>query len=340
MRVLCPFADETLGEWLGGKRRFVHSNRYDKDALHMFDDRFSTLFDALNCGVYALNSKDGIVLFNARAEEMLGWRRKEVLSHSGSTCFCCSELSAATAHGYVQQPCLHRDRDALGGGERHHLVTRDKSLLVVEATVRRVQNGEGEWLRVISFYRCLNENGEELIRQTRETAMEANRQKDKFVSLVAHDLRAPLSSMVGLMEFLLDDPDGSMKPSQRDLVNDMMATGRSLIELIEGVLNIGRLKTGKIIPDKIFFDLKFFTESVIQRVIHLAREKKITIDNQIPADVRMYADMSLFAAVVQNLLTNAIKFSQTGDSIIIRQPKEGGSALEVCDQGVGISPDT
>ncbi|MBF0174115.1 MAG: response regulator [Magnetococcales bacterium] len=178
------------------------------------------------------------------------------------------------------------------------------------------------------------------MRQTREAALEANRQKDKFVSLVAHDLRAPLSSMVGLMEFLLDDPDGSMKPSQRDLVNDMMATGRSLIELIEGVLNIGRLKTGKIIPDKTFFDLRFFAESVIQRVVHLAREKGIAIDNQVPADVRMFADMSLFAAVVQNLLTNAIKFSQSGDTILIRQPEAGGPALEVCDRGVGIPPET
>ncbi|HAT51303.1 MAG: response regulator [Nitrospirae bacterium] len=305
----------------------------------MLDHRFQTILDALDCGVYVLNAKGGIVLFNARAQELLGWRRQEVMAPAGSRCFCCAP-SSEIATNDVAKPCLHQRQQESKKVGSYYLLRRDQSLLAVEVTVQQVLGDPGEPLRIISFWKRLNEDGEELMRQTREAALEANRQKDKFVSLVAHDLRAPLSSMVGLMEFLLDDPDGSMQPSQRDLVNDMMATGRSLIELIEGVLNIGRLKTGKIIPDKTFFDLKFFTESVIQRVVHLAREKQIVVDNHIPNDVRMYADMSLFAAVVQNLLTNAIKFSQPGQTILIRQPEEGGAALEVCDQGVGIPPDT
>lgn len=305
----------------------------------MFDDRLQAVLDALECGVYALNSKGGIVVFNARAEELLGWHRQEVVSSLGSKCFCCKEPMETLATG-TGEACLHREWQKFGTVERYFLVTREKTLLAVDLTVRLLHGEEGSPIRLISFWKRLSENAEELLRQTRETAVEANRQKDKFVSLVAHDLRAPLSSMVGLMEFLLDDADGGLQPSQRELVTDMMATGRSLIDLIEGVLNIGRLKTGKIIPDKNFFDLNFFTESVIQRVVHLARAKKITIDNRVPVDVRMFADISLYAAVVQNLLTNAIKFSKPGDTIVVRQPKEGGSALEVCDQGVGIPPET
>ncbi|MBF0110745.1 MAG: response regulator [Magnetococcales bacterium] len=306
----------------------------------MLDVRLNRLFDALDCGVYALNARGGIVLFNARAEELLGWRRQEISSLAPPPCFCCAPRAEGGGPGVGERRCLHLGSgDESGASREGVLYARDRSLLAVDVSVRDVSLSPGESLRVVSFRKRGDDDVAELIRRTREAASEANRQKDKFVSLVAHDLRAPLSSMVGLMEFLLDDPDGSMKPAQRDLVHDMMATGRSLIELIEGVLNIGRLKTGKIIPDKTFFDLRFFSESVVQRIVHLARDKEIAIDNQIPPDVRMFADMSLFAAVVQNLLTNAIKFSRSGDVIVIRQPESGGPALEVCDQGVGVSPE-
>ncbi|MBF0435033.1 MAG: response regulator [Magnetococcales bacterium] len=306
----------------------------------MVDVGFPAVFDALECGVYVVNPLGGIVMFNARAEEILGWRRQEVISPSQSRCFCCAKGERGVDNG-LDAGCLHDGNAGVDAGPFvRHLLTRGRTRVAVGVRVRWTPAGNGEAFRVISFWKVLSEEGEALMRQTREVAEEANRQKDKFVSLVAHDLRAPLSSMVGLMEFLLDDPEGSLQPSQHDLVNDMMATGRSLIELIEGVLNIGRLKSGKIIPDKTFFDLQFFTESVIQRVIHLAREKQITLENHIPTDVRIYADMSLFAAVVQNLLTNAIKFSRPGDVISIRQPlSEGGTAVEVCDQGVGIPAD-
>ena len=180
---------------------------------------------------------------------------------------------------------------------------------------------------------------EDSLRQAKEAAEEATRVKDTFVSLVAHDLRSPLSSIVGLLGFLLDDGEHPLSDGQRALVQDLLASGNNINEMIENILNISRLKTGRITPKKVFFNVGFLVDGVVQRLNYLVVKKRLCIKQEIAKELRFFADPALFGEVVQNMVSNAIKFSYSGGTIRIFSPADSSCAIAVQDQGIGIPPD-
>ncbi|MEO5377883.1 MAG: response regulator [Magnetococcus sp. DMHC-6] len=176
------------------------------------------------------------------------------------------------------------------------------------------------------------------IKAAKEKAEESTRLKDKFVALVAHDLRSPLSSILGLLEYILDDPDNSIAKLHRKLLQSAIESGRHLTTMIEEVLNIGRLQSGKLVVNKLFFDLHHLIQDTLQTMEHLLSMKNIHCHNQVPVGTRVAADRDLLGEVLQNLISNAIKFSWPGGSIYIYIPTEEDEnfILSVSDQGVGI----
>lgn len=182
-------------------------------------------------------------------------------------------------------------------------------------------------------------NSNTLLQAEKEKAEEATKLKDTFVSLVAHDLRSPLSSIVGLLEFMLDDQDHPLSEGQKALVGDIMSSGRNITKMIEDILNISRLKTGKIQPKKMFFDGYFLIDEVLQRISHPISIKQLSVENSVPKYTRLFGDPTLFGAVVQNLMTNAIKFSYPGSKIRLFIPEEEKTAIAVQDYGQGIPED-
>ena len=184
--------------------------------------------------------------------------------------------------------------------------------------------------------RALEEANRRLLAE-KERAEEANRIKDRFVSLVAHDLRSPISSIVGLLELMAEDRAAPLSPDQHAIIRDALANGHHVTRLIDEILRIGRLQTGRIVPEKCFFDGHHLAGEIIRRLEHTASRKKLTIHNTLPEGLRLYADLTLFGEVVQNLLTNAIKFTDPGGAITLFQPEGQAATLAVRDQGVGVA---
>ena len=178
---------------------------------------------------------------------------------------------------------------------------------------------------------------QEKLQEAKEQAEEATRLKDKFVSLVAHDLRSPLGAMLGSVEYVLDDGDHSLPEIHQQLLGSVLNSGQNLIKCIEGVLNIGRLKTGKITLEKKFFNAHALVRVMAQQLEHLRKKKGLTIDNVLPEEMRLFADQTLIGEVVQNLLSNAIKFTQPDTVIRVFAPDKKRAILAVQDRGVGIS---
>ncbi|MEO5378548.1 MAG: response regulator [Magnetococcus sp. DMHC-6] len=167
-------------------------------------------------------------------------------------------------------------------------------------------------------------------------AEEATRLKDKFVSLVAHDLRSPLSSILGFIQYIIEDNENQIVPEHLTMLQRAFCSGQNLIKMVEEILDIARLKSGKIILKKTFFDVHSFIQTILKRVEYEKTNKGVHILATIPEGMRLYGDIDLIGEVLQNLLTNAIKFSTFGDTIHIGTPKEELSSIVIQDQGVGI----
>jgi len=171
----------------------------------------------------------------------------------------------------------------------------------------------------------------------KEAAENATRVKDKFVSLVSHDLKGPLASMTGFLRIIHDDNADVMLRESKEMLAMVMDTGKKMSELIENLLDISRLKTGKVPLNRRFLDGYFLVEKVIASLNHLAARKEVGITNSLPPRMRIFADYALLCQVVENLISNSIKFCNKGDRITIFAPEGRRSTMAVADTGVGMS---
>lgn len=174
------------------------------------------------------------------------------------------------------------------------------------------------------------------LRVAKEAAEKATKLKDDFVSLVAHDLRSPFNAIMGLMSLILRDKDNAVHPKHREFLEKAMTGSSNLVRMIDDLLDLDMLQSGNIKPKLRYFDLHSLTEEVIRRVALLAEQKGIIIFNKVPAETMVYADRLLISGVVQNLASNAIKFTGKGGKITVFIPHGSKTAIAVQDDGVGI----
>ncbi|TAN48864.1 MAG: hybrid sensor histidine kinase/response regulator [Methylococcaceae bacterium] len=180
---------------------------------------------------------------------------------------------------------------------------------------------------------------ETLIKKAMQEAEETNKIKDRFVALVAHDLRGPLSAILGLTELLVSDDQSTTLAQHRDEIDCIKKSALDLTELLTDILDISKLNTGKITPAKSFFDIHNLVNDVIKRLRLMADNKQLKLNNRIPEGSRFYADEKLLIQVLQNLLSNAIKFSFPGKSIDFFLRPGHPTHLAIRDEGVGIAPE-
>ncbi len=174
-------------------------------------------------------------------------------------------------------------------------------------------------------------------RKAREEAENATRIKDKFVSLVTHDLRSPLASLTLGLETL--QSGDTLIPRDRLFVGKMATHSHELLNMTERLLDISRLQTGRIIPQKRFINCRGFAASQIGLYQTTAAQKEIAIVNELPDGMKVYADPDLFGECVKNVLSNAIKFCDKGDTITLFNPPDMPATIAVRDNGPGIAPE-
>jgi CheY-like chemotaxis protein len=183
---------------------------------------------------------------------------------------------------------------------------------------------------------------EEELRKAKARAEEETLLRDKFVSLVSHDLRSPLSSVIGLMRLiesnLASNPDDSSQMNA-GMMRRAVNSCNDLIKMIDQLLSISRLKMGSLKPISAFHNAKALVGLAVANMSFLAKEKNITIINETPADMRLFIDRQLTLEVLQNLISNAIKFSESGSTVTIFSPNESTNVIAIKDTGVGISED-
>ena len=187
--------------------------------------------------------------------------------------------------------------------------------------------------------RELNQLNEQL-KESEKNLKELNYTKDKFFSIIAHDLRNPLGAFISLSETLVKDFDKQNKDEVKELTEGLYKSSKSLYALLENLLDWSRIQTNRIKFNPVNVDLWYVLNSSLAAVSLNAEQKNIIIKNNIPRDTYVYADVNMVITILRNLLVNAVKYTHEGGKIhIYVTDKCDLIEVSVEDSGVGISHD-
>lgn len=180
---------------------------------------------------------------------------------------------------------------------------------------------------------------------------ELNANKDKFFSIVAHDLRGPFQPLLS-WSYLLSQKSISNKPeSVQQFGQNLYRAAKDFMQLLENLLEWARIQQGRILCKPTVFNLADVVENAVDILTEMALNKNIRVHPHIDAALNVYADVNMISTVIRNLLTNALKFTPDGGSVTISarqgEPPPGppGEAalsfteVSIADSGVGISPE-
>ncbi len=215
----------------------------------------------------------------------------------------------------------------------------DEGVLAVSATPLTGDGGRREG--VVAVFRDITPD----VRQYKELMgaygrlREHDRLKSAFVANVSHELRTPLNVIIGLCQLLERDRKQPLAPLQVDAVERMGRNARSLLELVNDLLDYSRLEAGRSALHLENVDVAAVAEQVIKNFAGEANEKHVQLQADIsPALGYVTTDRHKLSQVLTNLLSNAVKFTATGTIRISAAPlDEARWFLEVSDTGIGIS---
>lgn len=167
-----------------------------------------------------------------------------------------------------------------------------------------------------------------------------NFSKTKFFSIISHDLRAPFHGLLGFSEILAKERDTLDESSIQNIADYLYDTSQSTYNLLESLLNWAMAEGGRFVYHPINFKLRQITNIVTDILKTLAIKKNIQLINEVDENLKVYADINMMTSVIQNLVSNALKFTDVdGSGKVYIQAQNKGTYIEVYvkDTGLGMT---
>ncbi len=171
-----------------------------------------------------------------------------------------------------------------------------------------------------------------------ESLRHLNREKDELLGIVSHDLRNPLSSILGMTEILMQDDLQMEEVLRREMVRRTNDSAMQMHQLIEHLLNANALENGALMPDCTQVHVANIVQSVLATLREQAEQKSIQLVAEGDADTAVYADAVFLFQIIQNLVSNAVKYSPRQTTVQIHfRSHAGTTCISVKDEGPGLS---
>ncbi len=283
---------------------------------------------------------DGVVTsWNKGAEVLFGYVSKEMVGRS---------ISILAPQGQESEP-LENVASVVEAGEGRYEASRrrkDGTLVDVSLTVSAVRNPAGEVVAVAAIAQDITDRKrveQERAEFTRELELrnerllELDRLKDEFVALVSHELRTPLTSIRGYLELVLDGEAGEVTDEQRQFLGVVERNANRLLDLVGDLLFLAQIEAGKLSLEVGAVDLAALAAESVETARPLAEDKEITLTLATSPLPLLAGDRARLAQLLDNLVSNAVKFTPEGGRVDVRASSSRGNAiLEVRDTGMGI----
>ncbi|MCX6220353.1 MAG: PAS domain S-box protein [Bacteroidia bacterium] len=180
------------------------------------------------------------------------------------------------------------------------------------------------------------QNEEEIMRKNEELTL-INAEKDKFFSVITHDLRGPFNSIMGFTQLLYEMVNGKDSPEIIEYADIILKSSEKAMDLLNNLMEWTRSQTGRMKYNPEYFELNVFLQPILHLFDEIAGQKSISVTKNLPASAPVFADKAMIGTIFRNLISNALKFTHEGGEITISAEfSHNNLTVAVRDNGIGI----
>jgi PAS domain S-box-containing protein len=310
----------------------ITKRRSIEEALAESEERFRTLIRQMNEGV-AIIDPSGLFMYTNPAAEFILGVGKDSLTGSDARNILGNDLIEKIQH----------ETDQCKPGEKKifeyefTFTCCNEKILAASATPRLKEQKKVETFILFRDITA-NRKAEDEIRQQNEKLKLSNAEKDKFFAILAHDLRSPLSTFLGLAEVMAEDINSMSKSEVEEISKSLCLSASNLFQLLENLLEWSILRRGNSEYHPQPMNLNQVILRSMEPFQETARRKNITLRTELDKSFHVISDLKMTETIFRNLISNALKYTRTGGSVILaaRQASPDVTEVRVTDTGIGM----
>jgi PAS domain S-box-containing protein len=310
-------------------RSLLQTEKQQAEALNQSEKRFRLMVESVkDYAIFATDAEGTISTWNTGAEQVFGWPESEILGQNAGVLFTPEERAV----GIPEQELATALRNGRAEDERWH-ERKDGSRFFASGIVTPVYDDDGTHTGFTKVARDITQR-----KQAEDALRDADRRKDEFLAMLAHELRNPLAAVGNAVTVLkLSNAEENINFA-KDVIERQV---KQLTHLIDDLLDVSRITTGKIRLRREFFDAAPILDQAIESARPLINERKheliLSVDR---GNLPLRADPTRVEQIVLNLLTNAAKYTEAGGRIWLTTTNDGEHVMiTVRDNGIGIPPE-
>ncbi len=324
------------GNVIGGIESFediTEQNRI-RAALKNSEARYRTLYENATIGIYQSDPKGNVQMANPALLKFLGYSSIDELS----------SIDIAT-QGYADPLARKRFKELLAKNEEIYGFENawkksDGSIVYLRESARIVKQQDGKPLYYEGTIEDITERilAEQKLKELAEELKNINASKDKFFSIIAHDLKSPFTAILGYSEILMNEAEELERIELKEFTTNLNNVAKSTFSLLSNLLEWSRLQTQRIVFSPEYFLVSELVYSIMDLFSQNASSKNIELNINLDKELKVFADRNMVSTIIRNLVSNAIKFTSAHGQIRVSGEQTNGSVIiSVKDSGIGIS---
>jgi PAS domain S-box-containing protein len=321
----------------------VTERKLAEESLSMKNSLFNTLLENLHIGVYMIEVPSGKpMLANEASFKLLGRGiLPEVNSSTLSKVYDLYKTGTNVPYPNEELPLVV----AMSGVSTHvddmDVMKPNGTRTTLEVFGSSIRDYKGSiWASLVSFQDITERKQAELaLKESEKQLLRLNADKDRFISILGHDLKSPFNNILGFSEVLVEDIRNLDIDEIEEIAGNINKSAKITNNLLEDILMWARTQQGSIAFKPQNLSLSPICSNILEILNPSAYAKNITVFDSSVDHIHVYTDADMLKTILLNLVSNAIKFTNTGGKITINAEQNSENVIiSVSDNGIGISP--
>src|SRR5579859_612896 len=291
-------------------------------------ERFQSIFEHGSFGMVLVVEEGRVLEVNPVLEQLLGRTASEMLGHRFREYVHPDDLDK-----FVAAVRAFQAGDTEQGRVECRMVNSDGSNREVAISVSGIRDAAGKFAGYVITVEELTE------RRRAERAEAENQAKSRFLALMSHELRTPLNAVLGFSQLLERRDFGPLSDRQARYVSNIRTAGQNLLTLVNDLLDFSKVWADRMDFRLEAVDVEELVEDAVSSMLPSAEDKQLTLVHEVEPGLTAYADKFRLRQVLLNLISNGIKFTDSGGITVKGESKGDKTSISVSDTGIGIAAD-